>query len=278
MSALAAAGLSGGLSLLGSAIGAVSAKRQQERNIKFQREANAQNIAFQRETNEWNEGLMREGWARDDQAVQRRSADMAKAGFSPLLAAGAAANPSTTANVSAPHVQAPRQDAPIFQPDMILNAINAGLGAIKTISDVRNQKLQAESTVRVNDARQRNIDIDTILKEEDVIRRTGTQKLPIYDDKGKQIGKTMVPIHSKGTDMTQAEKMAYDLWLSKKTGVRTTDPLHAHNLKKSTDASAFASSAMGRYMNKAADLMLLNSLLQGANSIVSMFTKFGSKK
>lgn len=257
----AAAGISGGAALLGQIIGAVSAKKQQERNI-----------AFQRETNAKNEELMREGWARDDTAVRRRAADLAAAGQSPLLAAGSAANPSTPVSTVAPH-----QDKPLIQPDMILNAINAGLGAIKTISDIRNQKLQTESAVRVNDARQQNIDMDTILKGEDVIKRTGKQQLPMYDQNNRMVGMTVNRIHGKGTDMTQAEKMAYDLWLSKKTGVRTTDPLHAHNLKRSTDASASSSDAMARYMNKAADLMLLNSLLQGANSIVSIFGKIKGK-
>lgn len=255
-----AGGSSAAAGLLGSVIGAVSAKKQQQRNINFQRETNAKN-----------EALMRESWARDDTAVQRRAADLSAAGQSPLLASGAAAsNSGPISTVS------PRQDAPVVQPDMILNAINAGLGMVKTLSDMRNQKMQAESTVRVNDARQQNIDMDTVLKGEDVIKRTGKQVLPLYDNNGKKLGFTTNPIHDKGTDMTQVEKMAYDLWLSKKTGVRTTDPLHAHNLKRSTDAQASASTAMSRYFNKAADLMLLNTIMSGAQAITSIFTKLGA--
>lgn len=49
---------------------------------------NERNIAFQKETNEKNEALMRESWAREDNAYQRKAADLKAAGLSQTLAAG----------------------------------------------------------------------------------------------------------------------------------------------------------------------------------------------
>jgi len=60
------------------------------------------NIDMQRETNAKNEALMRESWMRDDSAVQRRALDLAKAGMSPLLAAGSAAGSSPVISYKAP--------------------------------------------------------------------------------------------------------------------------------------------------------------------------------
>lgn len=55
---------------------------------------NQDNLAFQSEANAKNEALMRESWAREDNAVQRRVADLEAAGLSKTLAAGSAASSS----------------------------------------------------------------------------------------------------------------------------------------------------------------------------------------
>jgi len=67
--------------ILGAGIGAASAAWEGHKNREFQAEANAKN-----------EALMREGWGREDTAVQRQAADMEAAGLSKTLAAGGGAS------------------------------------------------------------------------------------------------------------------------------------------------------------------------------------------
>lgn len=75
------------------------------------RETNQTNLQMTRETNEQNERLMREQWAREDNAVQRRAEDLQKAGLSKTLAAGSPASAGSLASMQKPEYTNSTQNA-----------------------------------------------------------------------------------------------------------------------------------------------------------------------
>lgn len=64
-----------------------------------------QNLAFQRELLQYQQGLQQEIFGREDNAVQRRAADMEAAGINPILAAGAPAQAGAVVSTQAPQNQ-----------------------------------------------------------------------------------------------------------------------------------------------------------------------------
>lgn len=91
--------------VISAGIGATSSLITNLINRKTAKEINDQNVSHQQQTNLQNEMLTRDQWSRDDNAVQRRVADLKAAGLSPILAAGSPAGTSSPISNVAPHVQ-----------------------------------------------------------------------------------------------------------------------------------------------------------------------------
>ena len=104
-------GLSAGAGILQNQTNAAAIEATNKANLQATRETNAQNLA-----------LTHEAWARDDNAVQRRTADLRAAGMSPLLAAGSSAGNTNPATMSAPQFAAKRYDY-----SQMMNGINQGI-------------------------------------------------------------------------------------------------------------------------------------------------------
>lgn len=116
------------MSLLGSLVDAGVGIYNNERNLAFQQAAIDQNMA-----------LTRESWARDDNAIQRRVADLKAAGLNPILAAGSAAG-----NSNPIRVEPKRSD---FKTDFGSSSLADDIGAVQQI---KHNKLANQSAALQN--------------------------------------------------------------------------------------------------------------------------------
>lgn len=92
--------------------------------------ANKENLARQKEQQAWERQAQLRTWEREDTAVQRRVADLRKAGLSPTLAAGSAAS------VSSPiRGESPKLDYTPSRSQMVMEAIKAKADVSRTLME-----------------------------------------------------------------------------------------------------------------------------------------------
>lgn len=112
------------------------------------------NAWSQQRTNKKNEALMRESWARDDTAVQRRAADLEAAGMNPLLAAGGAAQSGSPIKLDAPQYG-----------DIATGAIEGAQKANAIATTQAQTQLIKNQADKVNEEKQ-GVKIDNVLKSQ----------------------------------------------------------------------------------------------------------------
>lgn len=127
---------------------------------------NEKNLDFQREAYDYNKWAQQKTWEREDNAVQRRRADLVAAGLSPVLAAGQPAQAGSPTKID-----------PMNSSNWMDDAIKGGLNTAQAFASMQNfetgyaqqnllkaQAALTEKNMSLVDAQIANKDADTLIK------------------------------------------------------------------------------------------------------------------
>lgn len=105
---------------------------------------NVLNYQEQKKQNAWMRQAQETTWEREDNAVQRRAADMKAAGINPLLAAGSAAQASSPIQVGAPQMENTGFDKALVAMNLMAQKKNIALTTAQELKTLQEKK-NAES-------------------------------------------------------------------------------------------------------------------------------------
>lgn len=133
----------GGNQMIGEAMGTNAQNEIAERNLRFQK----QNWNWQKQVQE-------KTWEREDNATQRRKADLIAAGLSPVLAAGDAAGAGAIVHTDAPQREMTKQTNLFEAAGLAMSLMSAKAAISKTFAEnaliQKQQILTDANTARAN--------------------------------------------------------------------------------------------------------------------------------
>lgn len=199
------------------------------------------NWQSQKETNASNEALMRESWARDDTAVQRRKADLEAAGINPVLAAGQSASNSGPIRLEAPEVRG-----------------NPVLDAMQSMA-IQQNIAQTKEQTKLTAANARSAAADADVKEYVLDQRKETELTNLISSMFQKAGES-ASAQAAGNTAERMAELAYQIKEAEKEGVDLANVrARLQNQLSQKDLDWFdanmRSLGISRYIGGAADIV-----------------------
>lgn len=185
-------------------------------NTKQQQKYNEEMIKLNKEQFQYQKDLQKEIFNREDNAVQRRMADLSKAGLNPILASGQSANAGAT--VANTQLTAGTTGAPQMSGhENMMNNIMTALQGSQNIAQSQAQEKLINKQILTEAQKPGNISASTqkVKRETEAI-----QNQALKMDAERQ--KIMSEIALTETENTMRK---YDYWMSRQTKLRTSEKM-----------------------------------------------------